>query len=177
MKRLTKADAAPTFIAKDYLGNAIDLGNYSDFKVLLSFFRGATCPFCNLRLNQLIHAYPEFEKKGIEIIAIFAASGSEILAHGGDRVCPFPIVADPALEIYMKYAVEKSSLGMIRTLIKPLKMIRVMFSGYFNLNSVSDRPIVPADFLIDRDQNIHTAYYGSDFGDHTPVKDILDWKS
>ena len=74
----------------------------------------------------------------------------------------------------MKYAVEKSSLGMIRTLIKPLKMIRVMFSGYFNLNSVSDRPIVPADFLIDRDQNIHTAYYGSDFGDHTPVKDILD---
>lgn len=175
MGKLNKADPAPDFTSEDYLGNVIHLKDYKDDKILLSFFRGATCPFCNLRLNQLIKKYPEFERRRIKVITIFAASKEDIAAYGGKQNVPFTIIADPTLEIYKKYGIEESSHGMFRAMIKPLKMLKVMFSGYFNMRSIKDRPIVPADFLIDQDKIIHMAYYGKDFGDHIPIQDALEW--
>ena len=55
-------------------------------------------------------------------------------------------------------------------------MWKVMFSGFFNMKSVKEKPIIPADFLIDENKNIHKAYYGKDFGDHIPITEILNWK-
>jgi len=44
------------------------------------------------------------------------------------------------------------------------------------MKSVKDRPIIPADFLLDEHLIIHRAYYGKDFGDHITIPEILDWK-
>lgn len=176
MERIEKGNRAIEFIGTDYLGENIDLNNYKGKKILLSFFRGASCPFCNLRISQLINRYSEFEKQGIRIIIFFAASKEEILEYAGKQKAPFPIIPDPNLEIYKKYGVEESSLGMIRAMINPLKMMKVMFSGFFNMKSIKDKPIVPADFLINENQIIHRAYYGNDFGDHIAISEILEWK-
>jgi len=176
MKKLKENTLAPEFIETDYLGKSIDIQNYKGKKVLLSFFRGASCPFCNLRINQLINRYSEFEKQGIEIIIFFAASKEEISKYAGKQEAPFSIIADPNLEIYKKYKVESSPLGAIKTMINPFKMIKVMFRGFFNIKSIKDKPIVPADFLIDENQIIHRTYYGKYFGDHITIPEILDWK-
>jgi peroxiredoxin len=175
MEKLNKTDTAPDFAAEDYLGNEVNLKDYKSYKILLSFFRGASCPFCNLRLNQLIKEYPKFEEQGIKVISIFAASKEEILAFGGKQSVPFKIIADPTLELYKKYGIEESYYGMLRVIAKPLKMFRVMFSGYFNLNSIKDKPIIPADFLVDEENKIYKAFYGKDYGDHIPIQEILDW--
>lgn len=60
-------------------------------------------------------------------------------------------------------------------MIQPVKMMKVMSSGFFNLRSIMDKPIIPTDFLIDEDQSIYKAYYGNDFGDHLSITDILNW--
>lgn len=49
-----------------------------------------------------------------------------------------------------------------------------MASGFFNMKAISDKPLIPADFLIDEHQNISKAYYGKDFGDHLPIEEILN---
>ena len=176
MGRLNKTDTAPDFKSQDYLGNVINLKDFRDHKIFLSFFRGATCPFCNLRLNQLIKVYPEFKSRKIKIIAVFAASKEEILAYGGQQNAPFTIIADPTLSMYKKYGIEESSFGMLRAMINPLKMLKVMFSEYFNMKSIKDRPILPADFLIDEEKKIYSIYYGRDFGDHIPIQEVLEWE-
>lgn len=51
-----------------------------------------------------------------------------------------------------------------------------MTSGFFNMNAIADKPLIPADFLIDQKGIIQRAYYGSDFGDHLPIEDILTWR-
>jgi len=61
-------------------------------------------------------------------------------------------------------------------MMNPVKMMKVMFSKFFNLNSIKEKPILPADFLIDENQLIYKAYYGSDFGDHLTFEEILNWK-
>lgn len=176
MNKIEKNTLAIEFNSVDYLGKNLNLNNYKGKKVLLSFFRGAACPFCNLRVNQLINRFSEFEKQGIQIIIFFAASKEEISEYAGQQKTPFPIVPDPNLEIYKKYRVEESSFGMIRAMINPFKMMRVMFSGFFNMKSIKDKPIVPADFLINENHIIHRVYYGKDFGDHIAIPEILDWK-
>ncbi len=176
MKRLTESDPVVDFIVEDHLGNTVRLTENKSDKILLSFFRGASCPFCNLRVNQLIGRYSEFEKKGIGIITVFAASKDEISAYAGKQNAPFPIIADPSLTLYKKYGVEESPLGMFKTMMDPPKMMRVLFSGFFNLKSITDRPIVPADFLIDAEYQFHRIHYGKDFGDHIPIEEILNWE-
>lgn len=64
---------------------------------------------------------------------------------------PFHILTDPELKLYKKYGIEESSSGMLKAMIFPLKMIGVMFSGFFNMKSAKDSPIIPADFVINED--------------------------
>lgn len=171
---LLKNDNAIDFIVSDYLNNQITLSDFKGKKILLSFFRGAACPFCNMRVRELINNYPKFEEKGIVIIAFFASTKEEINEYAGKQKAPFAIIPDPTLKFYTKYGVEQSPFGMLKTMLKPLKMIKMMQSGFFNLKSGKDKPIIPADFLIDENQMILKTYYGKDFGDHMSIEDILN---
>ncbi len=174
--KLKNKDKAIDFSVSDYLNNQVTLSDFKGKKVLLSFFRGAACPFCNLRVRELINNYPKFEEKGIVIIAFFASSKEEINEYAGKQNAPFSIIPDPTLKFYTKYGVEQSSLGMLKVMLKPIQVMKMMFSGFFNLKSGKDKPIIPADFLIDEHQIIQKAYYGSDFGDHINIQEILNWK-
>lgn len=173
---LMEYDNAIDFIVADYLNNQITLSDFKGKKVLLSFFRGGACPFCNMRVRELINNYPKFEENGIVIIAFFASSKEDILEFTGKQNAPFSIIPDPTLKFYTKYGVEQSKWGMLKTMLNPIKMINMMTSGFFNFKSSKDKPIVPADFLIDEHQIIQKAYYGSDFGDHINIQEILNWK-
>ena len=52
-----------------------------------------------------------------------------------------------------------------------------MFSGFFNMKSIKDKPIIPADFLIDENQIVFKAYYGKDFSDHIAISEVLNWNA
>ena len=173
MAQLTLKDTAPHFIGKDINGKNINLNDYKGQKVLLSFFRVATCPFCNMAVQELIRGHEELEKKGIKVIAFFASTSEEINKYAGKQNPTFPIVADPEFKIYKQYGVQVSFGGMMKTMINPVKIYKAMTSGFFNLKSMKDKPIVPADFLIDANQTVINAHYGKDFGDHIPVSEIL----
>ena len=65
--KLKDKDEAIDFEATDYLGNKIQLFGYAEKKVLLTFFRAASCPFCNMRVNELITNYSKFEENEIGV--------------------------------------------------------------------------------------------------------------
>ncbi len=167
---------APDFESTDFLGNSVELKSYKGQRIMLSFFRGASCPFCNMRVRELIMAEPEFEENGIQVIAVFASTAAEITEYAGKQNAPFPIIPDPQMELYSLYGVESSPKGMLRIMLQPLKMMKMLLSGFFNLKSINDDPILPADFLIDAEQKIIQIYQGKDFGDHIPISKVLDWK-
>ena len=60
-------------------------------------------------------------------------------------------------------------------MINPLKLIKAITGGFFNLKTMTEEPVIPADFLIDEDQKIHRAYYGKDYDDHLSISEILSW--
>lgn len=177
MGKIKIGSTALTFKAVEYNGKIIELESYKGNRVLLSFFRGASCPFCNMRVRELINSYGEFKKRNIEIIAIFASSQEKIKEYAGQQNAPFPIIADPELRLYQKYGIEQSKSGMFKTMLLPLKMIKMMHSGFFNMDSMNDHPIIPADFLINENFKIFSVYYGKNYSDHIPIERVINWRN
>lgn len=100
MGKLKIKDKAIQFHVSDYRGQAIDLIEFKDQKVLISFFRGASCPFCNMRVQELIKRYPDFKEQKINIITFFASSKEDIANYAGKQNTPFPVIPDPDLFYY-----------------------------------------------------------------------------
>ncbi|MFK7970336.1 MAG: peroxiredoxin family protein [Bacteroidia bacterium] len=175
MKKIKTGSTAIPFEATDLHGNAIRLSDYKGQKLLLSFFRKAACPFCNMALQDLIRNHDELEKKGIKVVALFASSKQDVMKYAGKQNPPFPIIPDGDFSIYGEYGVEVSYLGMLKSLLSPVKTFKAMTGGFFSLKTIVEEPVIPADFLIDQDQNIRKAYYGTSYDDHIPVSEVLAW--
>lgn len=165
---LKAGDKIIDFSIEDINGNIIKLSDYK--KVLLSFYRYASCPFCNLRIHELSANYKYYSDKGLEIIAVFESPKESILKHAGSREVYFPIIPDPSRELYKKYYIKKSILKFIKGLFN-LKLLRAAKQGFLPGKMENDKTIVPADFLIE-DGIIKQAYYGKDISNHIPIEDI-----
>ena len=165
---------SPEFNGIDLNGKTISLNNYKNKKVLISFLRGASCAFCNMRVHELIKNYSELQKNNIEIITVFTSSKTEMEKYVGKQQAPFPMVPNPSLSLYKKFGVEYSHLGMFVAMFKRMPtLIKSMGKGMFGLKSLFDVPSLPADFLINEKGGIEIAYYGKDYGDHLTIDDIF----
>ena len=64
---------------------------------------------------------------------------------------------------------------MMKTMAQPLKGFKAMTSGFFTMKSMTERPVIPADLLIDENATIAKAYYGKTFDDHLTIEDIKNF--
>lgn len=143
--------------------------------IMLSFLRFASCPFCNLRINELVRRFDEFDDN-FTIIAIFDSSLDNLTRHTRRHKSPFAILADENNIYYKKYSVEHSIIGMLKGMIFRMpKLIRGMLKGYVPLVIKGSITTMPADFLIDKDGIIQIAYYGKDEGDHLLFERIREF--
>lgn len=139
---------------------------------MISFFRFASCPFCNMRVNQLIQRTDEFGKD-FTIVAIFDSSLENLQKHNEKRVSPFPILADEQNIYYKKYGIKKSVSGMLVGMITRFPtMAKGLLKGYIPIQPKGSMITMPADFLVDKNGLIQTAYYGKDEGDHLDFETI-----
>lgn len=173
--KLKKNDNAIVFKTLDILGKKIDLEALQGKKVLLSFYRGASCPFCNLRVHEVINQMDHFQKKGLVVIGVFMSDKHEIMEFVGKQNPPFPIIADPEEKYYKMYGLEKSFAGKIKAMLRFGAMMKIFAKGFFNMKAMKDENTLPGDFLINENGKIEIAYYGKDFGDHLDFKIINNW--
>lgn len=170
--RLKKGEFAKDFNMTDIFGNRITLKDYSGKKLMLSFYRYASCPLCNLRVHQLIQYYPKFHEKGLEMLAFFQSPRGSILRYVGKRDSPFPIIADPNREVYDLYGVESSLKGYLKGLTRTSAFSEARKLGFKGGRTEGKKTLIPADFLIGPNLKIEVTYYGKDIGDHLPIEDI-----
>ncbi|MEN8168816.1 MAG: peroxiredoxin family protein [Pseudomonadota bacterium] len=173
MITLKTDDMAPDFAMIDLNGDTIRLADYKGEKVLLSFFRYATCPFCTVRFVRLTQEVERYAEQGIQVIAVFESSSDYIQEYLGRRGLPFPVIPDPQGELYARYGIKKSLPGLMLGMFRMPTMLRALFDPDYRMAKPdADITRIPADFLIGTDQIIADSYYGSDIGDHIPFKRI-----
>jgi peroxiredoxin len=154
-------------------GSLFDLESLKGKRYLLSFFRYASCPFCNLRLHELVTRYQELDN-AFTIVAVFDSSLENLQRHAQKHHAPFTILADQDNACFKLYEIEHSLPGMLKSMIVrlPALLDAMILKGYIPWRIKGSITRMPADFLIDENGVIQTAYYGKDAGDHLAFSQI-----
>jgi len=168
--RLKIGDIAKNFQVNDIFGTEIILSKFTDKKILLSFYRYASCPLCNLRINQLIQHYNEFKSKNLIVLAFFESPIGSILENVGKQEAPFPIIPDPEREVYKLYGIESSRIGYLRGGISKT-MFKALKAGFRIGPKEGDKYLLPADFLIEN-MEIKEVFYGKTISEHISIENI-----
>jgi len=173
MATIQRGEPAPDFIMPTMDGRDIRLSNYRGKKVLLTFFRYATCPFCTIRFARLSQEVQRYSELGIEVIGVFESSHETIQKYLSRRGLPFTVIHDQEGKLYARYGVRKSVPGLLFGMFRMPTLLHALFDPEYHMakpdGSISR---IPADFLINEEQLIEDAYFGSDIGDHMPFARI-----
>lgn len=176
--QLKENTIAPAFTGMDYRGKEVSLSDYKGKKVLLTFFRYATCPFCNLRIHKMISRYDGYKAKGVDVLGIMESPAERILRNSpGRQDPPFALIADPELKLYTQYGLAASWLGLGKALItRPGEAYESIIKNGTSLGRPDGKmAMLPAEFFINENGLITKAYYGRDIGDHIPFEEINQW--
>ncbi len=99
--------AAPDFTLKNTDGISFNLLTAAQEKpIVLVFYRGDWCAWCQLQTAQLAKAYDQFEAAGVALWAISPQDTATNEAFRTRREIPYPILADDDLAVIRAWGLE-----------------------------------------------------------------------
>ncbi len=173
--QLKKGDVIDQLNLPSINGGSFDIKEINGKKTLLTFYRFATCPFCNLRIYEMNKRFSELENK-LQIIAIFDAPLNFLVQSMKKHDTSFTILADENFEYFKKYEVEKSTWKfLIGTTTGFFRFCRALSKGFVPIIMKGSIRTVPVDILINSNGKIEKVYYGKNTADHMSFEEIKDF--
>ncbi len=97
---LRAGDPAPMFELPDAHGNAVALADLlAEGPVVLSFYRGSWCPFCNLEVRALQAALADAKTMGVSLVAVSPNLPDVSLDLVDQAQLTFPVLSDVGSEV------------------------------------------------------------------------------
>ncbi len=163
-------DKAPEFTAKDQNGKVISLKDeLKKGKVVLIFYRGQWCPYCNKELSHLEDSLSLITSKGATVLAITPEQPANVEKTIGKTKATYSILTDDNLKILKDYDV---AFAVDPATIEKYKSYGIDFSSA-NGNNGANLP-VPAVYIIDKSGKISYRYFDADYTKRASVKEIVD---
>ena len=167
---LKVGDKAPDFSLPNAYGKQIKLSSLlKKGPVIINFYRGAWCPFCNLELNALKKNLPEFKKYGASLISITPQKPDKSLAQVKKAKFPFDILSDLDSSIIKKYKLFFTLPPKLTKLYKKLGLDIEAFNG----KGRNELP-VPGTYVVDKKGIIRAAYANTDYTKRMEPQAIID---
>ncbi len=163
-------DKAPEFSAKDQNGKVISLNDeLKNGKVVLIFYRGQWCPYCNKELKGIEDSLSLITSKGAIVLAVTPEVPDNVTKTIGKTKATYSILSDDGLKIMKAYDV---AYAVDPAVVEKYKGYGIDFSQA-NGNNGANLP-VPAVYIIDKKGNIIYRYFDLDYRNRASVKDIID---
>jgi len=103
---LAAGDGVPAFTSHSVTGEPVHWNELAqEGPLLVVFYRGGWCPYCNVQIRQLTLAYPEFEERGILPVLISADRPDAASLAQNHYEIPFPVLSDPDLAAHVAFGV------------------------------------------------------------------------
>ena len=168
-RALKAGDHAPDFRLPDARGGYLRLkGLLATGPVVLSFYRGGWCPYCNLELRALRQALPEITRLGAKLVAVSPQTPDESLSTAEKNEFAFSVLSDAG-------SATAKSFGIAYDLAEELRPIYAR-SGHALPDKNGDESWVlpiPATYVIDTDGTIALAYVDVDYRNRLEPAGIL----
>jgi len=92
---LKVGDKAPEFSLPNVKGDTVSLNDaLRSGPVVLSFYRGGWCPYCNIALQHLQQHLPEFKANGAQLITVSPQTPDESLSTAEKNALEFEVLSD-----------------------------------------------------------------------------------
>ncbi|MBO9998624.1 MAG: AhpC/TSA family protein [Cyanobacteria bacterium SID2] len=94
-RSLNVGDRSPDFALPNARGQNVTLSKLLESgAVVLSFYRGQWCPYCNLELRHLQQALPEIQKYGAQLVAVSPQTPDNSLSTIEKNELTFEVLSD-----------------------------------------------------------------------------------
>jgi peroxiredoxin len=162
-------DTAPDFTLPGVDGQPVSLADLrSQGAIVISFYRGGWCPYCNLELRALQAALPEIEALGATLVAISPQTPDNSLSTAEKNELSFHILSDVGNAIAQQY-------GLVFQLSANL---RPLYDGFgidipaHNGDDTFALP-VPATYVIAADGTVLHAFVNVDYTQRLDPSEII----
>ncbi|MBC8162850.1 MAG: AhpC/TSA family protein [Roseiflexaceae bacterium] len=160
---------APDFTLPDVRGEMVSL---SDLRrsgpVVVTFYRGTWCPYCNLALRAYQHMLPDLQALGAQLVAVSPQIPDESLSMAEKNALEFPVVSDLDNTVARQY-------GLVFTLDAETRE-RYLGMGnnlvHYNGNDAWELPM-PGTFVVGQDGIITLAFAKADYTQRLEPAEIL----
>ncbi len=168
-RALTTGDKAPRFNLPTATGQTLSLDALlAEGPVVLTFYRGAWCPYCNIALRSLQQHHDAITACGARLVAVSPQIPDESLTLTEKHDLAFDVLSDIGSDTAKQY-------GLAFDL--PDGLAAVYDKLGFDLQRVNDghpRTLpLPATYVIDRDGVIRWAFVNTDYTTRAEPADIL----
>jgi peroxiredoxin len=168
-RALRAGDRAPDFALPDARGGTVRLSSLIEHgPVVLAFYRGGWCPYCNLELRALQRTLPEFARLGTTLVGVSPQTPDESLSTAEKNSLEYPVLSDTGSRM-------AKAFGIAFDLADELRPIYARFGHALPDRNGDDSWVLPmpATFVIDRDGLIALAFVDADYRNRLEPAEIV----
>jgi peroxiredoxin len=162
---------APDFSAKDQNGNNVSLRDLrKKGPVVLVFYRGNWCPYCNKELKNLQDSLQLLQGQKATVVAISPEAAEGIGETVKKTGATFPIIHDADAKLAKAYQV---AFTVDERMVKRLQASQIDLA---KINNTKEAPVlpVPAVYIINRDGSITYRYFNENYRERPTVSSLLE---
>jgi peroxiredoxin len=168
-RALKAGDVAPGFTLNDPDGAPISSADLlAKGPLVVSFYRGVWCPYCNMELQALQAVLPEFRKAGASLVAVSPQNPVNSRKSVRNNGLDFPILSDPHNDVAAKFGLRFELPDYLVELYKSLKNDLPNFNG-----DDSWTLPMPGRFVIGQDGVIRYAEVNPDYTRRPDPEEML----
>jgi len=167
---LKVGDKAPSIVLGNAKGERVDVGALlKKGPVIVTFYRGGWCPYCNIELKAFQDVLPQITAAGASLVAISPEKPDDSLSTAEKNALTFEVLSDVGHEVGRAF-------GLVYEFTNELRGAYENFG--LDIPAKNGTPgqwalPVSATYVIDANGTIIYAYTDADYRDRADPKDVL----
>ena len=160
---------APVIVLPNAKGKTVDVGPLlKRGPVIVTFYRGGWCPYCNLELKAFQKILPDITAAGATLVAISPEKPDDTLSTAEKNALSFEVLSDVGQKVGRAF-------GLVYTFSDELKRAYQEFGRDIPATNGADEWALPisATYIIGRDGTIIYAYTDADYRDRADPEEVL----
>ena len=164
-------DAAPDAYMQDATGTLVSLSSlWARGPLIVIFYRGGWCPYCNLELRAWQKHLSELKELGATLVAISPQTPDNSLSTIEKNELRFPVLSDSNLNAASRFGI---------AFPLPLELVELYGTVGNNLPEINGNGEwilpVPATFVIDTSGTIRFAHVEADYRERAEPLEVLNF--
>jgi peroxiredoxin len=161
-------DKAPNFSLTNAVGKEVQLSDYlKKGPVVLTWYRGGWCPYCNMTLHYLQEQLQEIHLKGANLLALTPELPDKSMSTTEKHQLQFEVLSDVGNKVGREYGI----------VFKLTDAVADHYQKAFDLHAYngdeSDELPLAATYVIDQEGTVVYTFLDAEYRNRAEAKDIL----